>query len=113
MSSILKAVENGDVDGALVDKLTAARLPALRDPNGALVIKNVIPKSATYGIYLTGHAASLHRKFRNYLRNNPYFVIRQIANYTQPLKVSTELNVWKADFSLKRLARMWWNLKAF
>ena len=88
MNSVLKAVENGDVDGALVDKLTAARLDVLSDPSSTLVVKDVIPKLSTYGIFLTGDAIKLHKKFRQYLQNNAEFVTGQIENYTQPLKVS-------------------------
>ena len=87
VNSILKAVENGDVDGALIDRLTAARLDELSDPSSVLVVKDIIPKPSTYGIFLTGDAVKLHKKFRQYLQNNAGFVTGQIKNYTQPLKV--------------------------
>ena len=87
VNTILKAVENGDVDGALIDKLTAARLDNLSDPNSNLIVKNVIPKPSTYGIFLAGDAIKLRKKFQQFLQNNADFVTEQIQNYTQPLKV--------------------------
>jgi ABC-type amino acid transport substrate-binding protein len=88
VNSILQAVEDGVVDGALIDKLTGARLDALRDPSSVLVVKSIIPQSWTYGIFMTGHAVKLHKQFRKYLRNNAQLVTGLIKNYTQPLKVS-------------------------
>jgi hypothetical protein len=71
----------------LIDRLTAARLDELSDPSSVLVVKDIIPKPSTYGIFLTGDAVKLHKKFRQYLQNNAGFVTGQIKNYTQPLKV--------------------------
>lgn len=88
MNSILKAVENGDVDGALIDKLTAARIDELHELDSVLEVKDIFPKPTTYGIFVSGHATKLHKKFRQYLRNNAEFVTNHIQSYSQRLKVN-------------------------
>ena len=71
-----------------MDKLTAARIDELRKLDSALEVKDIFHKPTTYGIYLSGDASKLHKKFRQYLRNNADFVANHIKSYSQPLKVS-------------------------
>ena len=78
------------MDGGLIDKLTAARLDKLRDPNRVLVIKDIIEKHSTYGIFVSGKATKMCKKFQQYLRNNANFVTGKIKEFSQPLKVSIE-----------------------
>ncbi|XP_028392906.1 uncharacterized protein LOC114517405 isoform X2 [Dendronephthya gigantea] len=84
--SVLEAVENGDVDGGLVDRLTAARLDKLHEPNSVLVIKDIIEKQSTYGVFVSGKATKLCQKFQQYLRNNANFVTEKVKEFSEPLK---------------------------
>ncbi len=85
--SVLNAVEEGSVEGALLDMYVVASRPELQKKDSPLKVKAIIQNPSAYGIELAGHAMKLRKPFLRYLRNSGALVTSTLEKYTNPVKV--------------------------
>ncbi len=87
-SDVLKALENGVVNGALLDSLSAASMvnsPKLKEMG--IKIGKVIKEPHGFGILLSPEITSLKEEIQAYINSKRREIKEQIQNYSKALEV--------------------------
>ncbi|XP_022801143.1 contactin-3-like [Stylophora pistillata] len=90
LEQIRTALENGEIEGALIDTYVAAEH---KDElfNDKIYVKEILDRPFGYGVVLSGAAVNVEQRCRDYINQHKSYIFHMIPNSTKTLDVS-EIN---------------------
>jgi len=87
VEEIRRALEDGEIDGALLDTYVAAEYKETLFSN-KIFVKKILDRPFGYGVVLSGAAVNVEKRCRDYIDLRINDIFRIIQNMTKTLEVS-------------------------
>lgn len=98
VDEIRTAIEEGEIDGALLDTYVAAEHKETLF-NDRVYVKEILDRPIGYGVVLSGAAVSVEQRCRDYINMHITEIFHIIQNMTKTLDVSNSKGVLQFGFT--------------